>query len=85
MLQIMFNMQCRMAIALFKHMKASGFEPNAATYCIMIDCCRTIRCYKSAWALVSMMLRSGFYLQTVGYTALIKVYALASLLMCHLN
>ncbi|KAH8522584.1 hypothetical protein H0E87_003286 [Populus deltoides] len=65
--------ECRMAIALFKHMKASGFEPNAATYCIMIDCCRTIRCYKSACALVSMMLRSGFYLQTVGYTALIKI------------
>lgn len=65
--------ECRMAIALFKHMKASGFEPNAATYCIMIDCCRAIRCYKSACALVSMMLRSGFYLQTVGYTVLIKI------------
>ncbi|KAJ6702312.1 PENTATRICOPEPTIDE REPEAT-CONTAINING PROTEIN [Salix koriyanagi] len=65
--------ECRMAIALFKHMKASGLEPNAATYCIMIDCCRTIRCYKSACALVSMMLRSGFYLQTVGYTVLIKI------------
>ena len=79
MLQVMFlvNVQCRMAIALFKHMKASGLELNAATYCIMIDCCRTIRCYKSACALVSMMLRSGFYLQTVGYTVLIKVYALA--------
>uniref|UniRef100_A0A6N2M5X7 Pentacotripeptide-repeat region of PRORP domain-containing protein n=3 Tax=Salix viminalis TaxID=40686 RepID=A0A6N2M5X7_SALVM len=34
--------ECRMAIALFKHMKASGLEPNAATYCIMIDCCRTM-------------------------------------------
>ncbi|KAJ6713113.1 PENTATRICOPEPTIDE REPEAT-CONTAINING PROTEIN [Salix purpurea] len=65
--------ECRMAIALFKLMKASGLEPNAATYCIMIDCCRTIRCYKSACALVSMMLRSGFYLQTVGYTVLIKI------------
>ncbi|CAK7336289.1 unnamed protein product [Dovyalis caffra] len=65
--------ECHMAIAVFKHMKSSGFEPNAATYNIMIDCCCTRRCYKSACALVSMMLRSGFYPQAVTYTILIKI------------
>ncbi|KAJ0086056.1 hypothetical protein Patl1_09416 [Pistacia atlantica] len=61
------------AIELFKSMKYCSFPPNAATYHIMIDCCSTIRCFKSACALVSMMVRDGHNLGTVTYTALIKI------------
>lgn len=80
LLQIIFlvDMQSYLAIGLFKNMKSSGFMPDAATYNIMIDCCSTIRCYTSACALVSMMLRVGFYPQTATYTALIKVFELFS-------
>ncbi|XVE94428.1 hypothetical protein REPUB_Repub02eG0007700 [Reevesia pubescens] len=60
------------AIEIFKNMKSRGFRPNAATYNIMIDCCSTMRCFKSACALVSMMVRDGFYPETMTYTALIK-------------
>lgn len=62
-----------MAIEIFKHLKSCGFRPNAATYNIMIDCCSTIKCLKSAYALVSLMVRDGFYPETITYTALIKV------------
>ena len=62
-----------MAIEIFKNMKSCGIPPNAATYNIMIDCCTISRCFKSACALVSMMVGDGFYLQTLAYTTLIKV------------
>lgn len=61
------------AMEIFKQMKTCGIPPNAATYNIMIDCCSIIRCFKSASALVSMMVRDGFYPQTMTYTALIKI------------
>ncbi|GAY48998.1 hypothetical protein CUMW_115890 [Citrus unshiu] len=61
------------AMEIFKQMKTCGIPPNAATYNIMIDCCSIIRCFKSASALVSMMVRDGFYPQTITYTALIKI------------
>ncbi|XVE69624.1 hypothetical protein DITRI_Ditri10aG0005100 [Diplodiscus trichospermus] len=61
------------AIEIFKNMKSCGFQPNAATYNVMIDCCSTIRCLRSAYALVSMMVRDGFYPETMTYTALIKI------------
>ncbi|KAL5778360.1 hypothetical protein ACOSP7_011286 [Xanthoceras sorbifolium] len=61
------------AIEIFKNMKLYGLSPNAATYHIMIDCCSIIRCFKSACALVSMMVRHGFYPETLTYTVLIKV------------
>lgn len=63
-----------MAVDIFKSMKSCGFLPDAATYNIMIDCCSVVRCFKSASALVSLMLRDGFYPQAVTYTALIKVF-----------
>ena len=66
-------MQSHRAMEIFKQMKTCGIPPNAATYNIMIDCCSIIRCFKSASALVSMMVRDGFYPQTMTYTALIKV------------
>ncbi|KAA8537422.1 hypothetical protein F0562_026891 [Nyssa sinensis] len=61
------------AIEIFKTMKSCGFLPDAATYNIMIDCCSIIKCFKSACALVSMMVRDGFYPQALTYTALIKI------------
>ncbi|KAJ4717572.1 Pentatricopeptide repeat [Melia azedarach] len=61
------------AIEIFKNMKSFGVPLDAATYNIMINCCSIIRCFKSARALVSMMVRDGFYPQTMTYTALIKI------------
>ena len=66
-------MQSQMAVKIFKNMKSCGIPPDATTYNIMIDCCTISRCFKSACALVSMMVRDGFYPQTLTYTALIKV------------
>ncbi|BBG96358.1 hypothetical protein Prudu_005143 [Prunus dulcis] len=63
----------QMAIKIFKNMKSFGFPADAATYHIMIDCCSILGCYRSACALVSMMLRDGFYPLTVTYTILIKI------------
>lgn len=61
------------AIQMFRNMKLCGLQPDAATYNIMIDCCSNIRCFQSACALVSMMLRNGFSPQTLTYTAVIKI------------
>ncbi|GAV63461.1 PPR domain-containing protein/PPR_2 domain-containing protein/PPR_3 domain-containing protein [Cephalotus follicularis] len=65
--------EVHMVIEIFKKMKPCGVLPNAATYDIMIDCCSVIICFKSACALVSMMLRDGFYPTTLTYTTLIKI------------
>ncbi|KAJ7962421.1 Pentatricopeptide repeat [Quillaja saponaria] len=62
-----------MAIKIFKNMKFCGCQPNAATYTIMIDCCSILRCFRSARALVSMMIRDGFEPETPAYTALLKI------------
>ncbi|GFZ10513.1 tetratricopeptide repeat (TPR)-like superfamily protein [Actinidia rufa] len=66
--------EIHMATEIFKSMKSCGFLPNAATYNIMIDCCSIIRCFKSASALVSLMVRDGFYPRAVTYTALMKIW-----------
>ncbi|XP_077237689.1 tetratricopeptide repeat (TPR)-like superfamily protein isoform X3 [Tasmannia lanceolata] len=65
--------ECHMAIEIFKNMKSSDLPVDAATYNIMIDSCSVTRCFKSALALISMMLRDGFCPQTCTYTALIKI------------
>ncbi|CAB4298540.1 unnamed protein product [Prunus armeniaca] len=65
--------ESQMAIKIFKNMKSFGFPADAATYHIMIDCCSILGCYRSACALISMMLRDGFYPLTVTYTVLIKI------------
>ncbi|KHF99794.1 hypothetical protein F383_16904 [Gossypium arboreum] len=65
--------ESHMAIQIFKKMTSSDFQPNAATYNIMVDCCSYIKCFKSGCALVSMMVRHGFYPETKTYTALMKV------------
>ncbi|CAL8113903.1 unnamed protein product [Prunus armeniaca] len=65
--------ESQMAIKIFKNMKVFGFPADAATYHIMIDCCSILGCYRSACALISMMLRDGFYPLIVTYTVLIKI------------
>ncbi|XP_019054371.1 PREDICTED: pentatricopeptide repeat-containing protein At1g76280 isoform X2 [Nelumbo nucifera] len=65
--------ESHMAIEVFRNMKLCGLPPDAATYNIMIDCCSITRCFRSALALVSMMLRDGFCPQICTYTALIKI------------
>lgn len=62
-----------MAIEVFKYMIICQLQRDAATFNIMIDCCSIIKCYKSACAVVSMMMRDGFLPSTLTYTALIKV------------
>ncbi|XP_021843878.2 pentatricopeptide repeat-containing protein At1g76280 [Spinacia oleracea] len=63
----------RKAIEMFRSMKLCGIHPDDVTYTIMIDCCTNIRCFKSACALVSIMIRKGFPPQTITYTVLIKM------------
>lgn len=65
--------ESHIAIEIFKNMISRSLPRDAATYNIMIDCCSTIKCYKSACALVSMMMRDGFLPWTLTYTALIKI------------
>ncbi|KAF8410322.1 hypothetical protein HHK36_002849 [Tetracentron sinense] len=65
--------ESHMVIDIFKDMKLCDLPPDAVTYNIMINCCSIIRCYKSACALVSMMLRDGFCPRISTYTALIKI------------
>ncbi|KAJ8459891.1 hypothetical protein OPV22_032817 [Ensete ventricosum] len=61
------------AIEVFRSMRSCGLPANVATYNIMIECCSMFICFKSACAIISLMLREGFYPQTLTYTALIKV------------
>ncbi|KAH7849100.1 hypothetical protein Vadar_012923 [Vaccinium darrowii] len=49
------------------------FLPDVASYNILIDCCSIVRFFKSATALVSLMVSDGFHPQAVTYTALIKM------------
>ncbi|KAM0941752.1 putative tetratricopeptide-like helical domain superfamily, pentacotripeptide-repeat region of PRORP [Dioscorea sansibarensis] len=65
--------QCHVAIDVFKNMRLCNLPANVAIYNIMIECCSTLQCYRSACVLVSMMLRDGYYPQTLTYTALVKV------------
>lgn len=63
------------AIEVFRSMRSCGLPANVATYNIMIECCSMLKCFKSACAIISLMLREGFYPQTLTYTALIKVWS----------
>lgn len=65
--------ETNMVIKIFKRMKACGYPADAATYNIMIDCCSLIHSYKSACALVSLMIRDGFSPKAVTFTALMKI------------
>lgn len=77
--EMLFNgMQSHKAIEVFKNMRSCGLPANVATYNIMIECCSILTCFKSACALVSLMLRDGFCPQLLTYTALIKVLCYSS-------
>ncbi|XP_022132697.1 pentatricopeptide repeat-containing protein At1g76280 isoform X2 [Momordica charantia] len=65
--------EIHMAIELFNNMKHSGFFPDAATFEMMVDCCSVMECLKSAFALLSMMVRTGFCPQILTYTSLVKI------------
>lgn len=65
--------ESHIAIEMFKSMKSCGMSLTAATYNIMIDCCTILRCFRSASAILSMMLRDGFYPTAVHFTTLTKV------------
>ncbi|CAA7042532.1 unnamed protein product [Microthlaspi erraticum] len=65
--------ETNMVIKIFKRMKACGYPADAATYNIMIDCCKLIHSYELACALVSMMIRDGFLPKALTFTALMKI------------
>ncbi|KAK4782144.1 hypothetical protein SAY86_016246 [Trapa natans] len=69
--------ESRMALDMFKNMRKCGLSLNDVTYNIMIDCCSNIQCFRSATALVSLMIRDGFFPHVMTYTALIKVHCLS--------
>lgn len=76
---LLLAIQSQMAIQMFKSMLSCGYRPDKVTYNVMIDCSSIIRSFKSACALVSMMIRDGFCLEMLTYTSLIKVLSLTSL------
>ncbi|GAB2243561.1 hypothetical protein Droror1_Dr00023689 [Drosera rotundifolia] len=61
------------AIQIFKNLRLCGFLPNHIMYTIMINCCVDIRSFKSACALLSLMVHAGYYPNTMTYTALIQI------------
>ncbi|CAA0807484.1 Pentatricopeptide repeat-containing protein [Striga hermonthica] len=65
--------ESNIAIEIFKGMMSCGLSPNATTYNIMIDCCSIIKCYRSACAIISMIIRRGFSPNSVTCTPLVKI------------
>lgn len=61
------------AIEYFRRMRSYGFLADAATYHIMLECCSLVASFRLALAFTSLMLRDGFFPQTMTYTALLKV------------
>lgn len=70
---VFYLMQSSAAIELFKNMRLCGVPANVATYNMIIECCRIFACFWSASAFLSIMLRDGFFPDTLTYTALVKV------------
>ncbi|KAL6844844.1 hypothetical protein ACP4OV_025503 [Aristida adscensionis] len=61
------------AIKTFKIMRSCSLPANISIYNIMIECCKLLPCFKSASALLSLMLRDGFCPNVVTFTSLLKV------------
>ncbi|KAG2644035.1 hypothetical protein PVAP13_2KG400000 [Panicum virgatum] len=61
------------AIMIFKIMRSCGLPTNISIYTTMIECCKWLPCFKSASALLSLMLQDGFHPTVVTYTSLLKV------------
>uniref|UniRef100_A0A0E0B495 Pentacotripeptide-repeat region of PRORP domain-containing protein n=2 Tax=Oryza glumipatula TaxID=40148 RepID=A0A0E0B495_9ORYZ len=61
------------AIKTFMTIRSYGLPANVAIYNIMIECCKLLPCVKSASAVLSLMLRDGFYPTILTFTSLVKV------------
>ncbi|TKW33630.1 hypothetical protein SEVIR_2G251500v4 [Setaria viridis] len=61
------------AIRIFKIMRSCGLPTDVSIYTTMIECCKWLPCFKSASALLSLMLQDGFHPTVVTYTSLLKV------------
>ncbi|KAG6470970.1 hypothetical protein ZIOFF_072059 [Zingiber officinale] len=61
------------AIEVFRGMRLCSFPANVGTYNMMIECCSVLNSFKSACAILSLMIRDGFCPQILTFTALIKV------------
>ncbi|WOG91523.1 hypothetical protein DCAR_0310772 [Daucus carota subsp. sativus] len=65
--------ETQLAAETFRTMIKYGYQPDLATYTIMIDCCSIVGGFKYACALVSLMIRNGFCPKGATYTALTKI------------
>ncbi|XP_021309492.1 pentatricopeptide repeat-containing protein At1g76280 isoform X3 [Sorghum bicolor] len=61
------------AVMIFKIMRSCSLPTNILIYNTMIECCKWLPCFKSASALLSLMLRDGFNPTVVTFTSLLKV------------
>ncbi|XP_025800598.1 pentatricopeptide repeat-containing protein At1g76280 isoform X2 [Panicum hallii] len=61
------------AIRIFKIMRSCSLPTDISIYTTMIECCKWLPCFKSASALLSLMLQDGFHPTVVTYTSLLKV------------
>lgn len=61
------------AVKMFKIMRSCSLPTNISIYNTMIECCKWLPCFKSASALLSLMLRDGFNPTVVTFTSLLKV------------
>lgn len=66
-------LQTHKAIKTFMTIRSYGLPANVAIYNIMIECCKLLPCVKSASAVLSLMLRDGFYPTILTFTSLVKV------------
>ncbi|KAJ1290063.1 hypothetical protein BS78_02G213600 [Paspalum vaginatum] len=67
------NKETHKAIKIFKIMRSCSLPSDISIYNTMIECCKWLPCFKSASALLSLMLRDGFYPTVVTFTSLLKV------------
>ncbi|CAD6224551.1 unnamed protein product [Miscanthus lutarioriparius] len=61
------------AVIIFKIMRSCSLPTNISIYNTMIECCKWLPCFRSASALLSLMLRDGFNPKVVTFTSLLKV------------
>ncbi|CAN6204761.1 unnamed protein product [Urochloa humidicola] len=61
------------AIRIFKTMRSCSLPTDVSIYTTMIECCKWLPCFKSASALLSLMIQDGFHPTVVTYTSLLKV------------
>ncbi|XP_066392534.1 pentatricopeptide repeat-containing protein At1g76280-like [Miscanthus floridulus] len=64
------------AVMIFKIMRSCNLPTDISIYNTMIECCKWLSCFKSASALLSLMLRDGFNPTVVTFTPLLKEHEL---------